>query len=214
MLQDPWSDSKEALDQRKKFVNAVEKNIKAALEPQFESWREENRLGTAWMRAGDVVRAMKNTLKNCEVEMRGELKASKDGVNYLTPSGSVGSAHSPPIRITALRNDVQHSLPPDAPISPAPYELLSSHAYTDSRTHELESLQNLFMVNGFPINKTVGGLSAKGEVMPGGLEQLSTYLNGTDSHENSHEVCPRPRRKAQALAIGAAPPLPSAFLTP
>lgn len=120
----------------------------------------------------------------------------------------------PPIRITALRNDVQHSLPPDAPISPAPYELLSSHAYTDSRTHELESLQNLFMVNGFPINKTVGGLSAKGEVMPGGLEQLSTYLNGTDSHENSHEVCPRPRRKAQALAIGAAPPLPSAFLTP
>ena len=170
------------------------------------------------MRAGDVVRAMKNTLKNCEVEMRGELKASKDGVNYLTPSGSVGSAHSPPLPPSESPHcamTFNTACPRRMRLFHRPaYELLSSHAYTDSRTHELESLQNLFMVNGFPINKTVGGLSAKGEVMPGGLEQLSTYLNGTDSHENSHEVCPRPRRKAQALAIGAAPPLPSAFLTP
>jgi hypothetical protein len=53
----------------------------------------------------------------------------------------------------------------------------------------LEELQKSYSVNGFPINETVTGISSNGEVLPSGLDKLAAYLDGTDSHENQHEVC-------------------------
>lgn len=37
-----------------------------------------------------VVRAMKDTLKNCEVEMRGELQVHSDGIHFVGPGGIKG----------------------------------------------------------------------------------------------------------------------------
>ena len=81
-MKDLWTDDADAVQQRKRFTQVSEKAIRSELEPLFEKWREIDGSGTSWMRASDVVRGMKETLKNCEVEMRGELKVKADGLHY------------------------------------------------------------------------------------------------------------------------------------
>ena len=73
-------------------LQAMEKDVKSKLEPLFEDWRDDADGGNVqWMKAGDVVRAMKDTLKTCEEEERGEVKAHPDGVHFLADDGrSIG----------------------------------------------------------------------------------------------------------------------------
>lgn len=73
-------------------LQAMEKDVKSKLEPLFEEWRDDADGGNVqWMKAGDVVRAMKDTLKTCEEEERGEVKAHPDGVHFLADDGrSIG----------------------------------------------------------------------------------------------------------------------------
>jgi len=98
-MKTPWDDSKESADERKKFMMAMEKDVKSKLEPLFEEWRDDADGGNVqWMKAGDVVRAMKDTLKTCEEEERGEVKAHPDGVHFLADDGrSIGESRTAPL---------------------------------------------------------------------------------------------------------------------
>ena len=70
---------------------AVEKDVKNKLEVLFEQWRDDAvGQGVPWMKAGDVIRAMKKTLDTCEREKRGEVKALPDGRNVVAEDGTQG----------------------------------------------------------------------------------------------------------------------------
>ena len=73
---------------------AVEKDVKNKLEVLFEQWRDDAvGQGVPWMKAGDVIRAMKKTLDTCEREKRGEVKALPDGRNVVAQDGTQGELY-------------------------------------------------------------------------------------------------------------------------
>lgn len=76
--------------------------MKTKLEVLFEKWRDEAvDQSVPWMKAGDVVRAMKKTLETCERESRGEITAHKDGKSVVLNDGSLGELkRNQPVSIT------------------------------------------------------------------------------------------------------------------
>ena len=48
-----------------------------------------------WMKAGDVVRAMKDMLKTCEGQKRGDLKVHKDGIHFADERGQPAGPREP-----------------------------------------------------------------------------------------------------------------------
>ena len=90
-----------------------------------------------WMKAGDVVRAMKDMLKTCEEQKRGDLKVHKDGIHFADERGQPAGPREPLPLCYNGGCDAAHC--------------------AGSVTGPLEDLQSKYHVHGFPINDTITG---------------------------------------------------------
>ena len=124
--------------------------MKAKLEPLFEEWRADAvGANVPWNKAGDVVRSMRKTLETCEREKRGEIKAHRNGTHFLAADGqSQGGTLN-------LDDSVAHWTAASA--RARMLTVVCCLLHVESRTKDLDDMQEKFIVHGFPINDCITG---------------------------------------------------------
>ena len=180
--------------------------MKNKIEALFEEWRYETvEKNVSWMKGVDVVRAMRKTLETCERESRGEITAHKDGKSVVLKDGSQGELkRNQPVSITeapsAVSNGTQSDCCCTRRITDKRTGCCAREVHRpripDQRLHHRCARQHVCtlgcelcgLIRWLLAFGVGAGLDEKGSLLDRGIDKIARELNGTDSHENKHDV--------------------------